>query len=227
MDQIVELQDSCPQKDQACPVIDELRRLKEECKRLQELSQIDTLTGFFNFRFLLNALEREMERTRRTGLPTGLVMLDLDHFKRINDDYGHQSGNRALQWCCKIWRENLRRIDLPCRFGGEEFAVILPGNRLPQVVRAAERLRVVLTDSPVKLDGNLISLTASFGADAFGGREKLSAEAFIKRTDQFLLEAKAQGRDRVCYDETKVAVAPTEVTGEEREALFTKRGSTR
>lgn len=223
MDQLIDLQEKCPSTKLECPVFDEVRRLREECKRLQELTQVDTLTGLFNFRYLMMALEGEMERTRRTGLSTGLIMSDLDHFKRINDTHGHECGNKALQWIGKIWHEKLRRIDMACRYGGEEFVVILPGTRLPQAIRAAERLRFALENSPVKLNGKLVRLTASFGVDAYIGRKKLTVETFIKQTDHFLLESKARGRNRVCYDENKITVAMEGLTHDEREALFAAR----
>ena len=223
MDQLLDLLERCPLESQECPVFDEVRRLREKCKQLQEITQIDTLTDLFNFRYLLTALEGEMERTRRTGLTTGLIMSDLDHFKRINDIHGHECGNKALQWLSSIWRENLRRIDMACRYGGEEFVVILPGTRLPQAISAAERLRLALANSPVKLNGKLVTLTASFGVDAYRGRKRLSVEAFIKRADRFLLKAKAKGRNLVCYDEDKITIAMEGLTHEEREALFATR----
>jgi len=223
LDQLLDLQEKCPSNNQECQVFDEVRRLREECERLQELTQADTLTGLFNFRYLMMALEGEMERTRRTGLSTGLIMSDLDHFKRINDTHGHECGNKALQWIGKIWQEKLRRIDMACRYGGEEFVVILPGTRLPQAIRAAERLRFALENSPVKLNGKLVRLTASFGVDAYRGRKKLTVETFIKQTDHFLLEAKARGRNRVYYDENKITAAMEGLTLDEREALFATR----
>lgn len=225
MDQFRELQESCPLKNRECPVIDELRRLKEECERLQELSQTDVLTGYFNFRYLISALEGEMERTRRTGLSTSLIIIDLDHFKRINDTYGHEFGNKALKWSTNIWRENIRRIDIACRYGGEEFAIILPGTRLPRAVHVAERLRIALEDSPVELGGELVRLTASFGVDVYRSNENISANAFIERTDRFIFEAKSKGRNCVCFEEKKIAAAPTRVTDEEKEALFKPRRS--
>ena len=223
MDQLLNLPERCPLDSQECPVFDEVLRLREECKQLRELTQIDTLTGLFNLRYLLKALEGEMERTRRTGLTTGLIMSDLDHFKRINDIHGHECGNKALQWLSSIWRENLRRIDMACRYGGEEFVIILPGTRLPQAIHAAERLRLALENSPIKLNGKRVRLTASFGVDSYRGRKKLSVEKFIKRADRFLLEAKTKGRNRVCYDEDKITVAMEGLTHEEREALFATR----
>jgi diguanylate cyclase (GGDEF)-like protein len=208
---------------QECPVAAEVERLRSECEVLTQQSQTDPLTGLFNFRYLMTALEREMERTRRTGLPIGLIMVDLDHFKKVNDTYGHQAGNEALQWASNVWRNNLRRIDIPCRYGGEEFAIVLPGVRLSQALVAAERLRSVLANTPAVIDGRDISLTASFGVEVFSAKDNLSAHDLIKRADDFLREAKAKGRNRVCYEEDKVTSVPTEVTKEERAALFIGR----
>jgi diguanylate cyclase (GGDEF)-like protein len=216
----LQLRDECPLKEQVCPLVDRLQRLEEECARLQELTHIDELTGFFNYRYLLEALESELERTRRTGIPTGLIMIDLDNFKRLNDDYGHEAGNKALQWSSSLWRSNIRRIDMPCRYGGEEFSIILPGSRLTQAARAAERLRTALVGAPLQLNEEVVNLTASFGVDAYEEKENLSVEEFIKRTDQYLLEAKSKGRNRVCFDESKVRVVSTEVMADERKALI-------
>lgn len=216
----IEPENGCPLKTEGCPLIDEVRRLKEACKRLQILSQVDSLTELFNFGYLLDALDKEMERTRRTSLSTSLIMLDLDHFKHINDSLGHEAGNIALKWSSNILRNNLRRIDIPCRYGGEEFAVILPGTSLSQAVLGAERLRNGLANLPVEIDNKTVRLTASFGVDAYDGREDITAEEFIERTDHFLLDAKAKGRNRVCYDESKVSVKTTEVSSEERESLL-------
>ncbi len=213
----------CPYTNNGCPAVSEIVRLKRECERLRELSQHDPLTGLFNFHYLMNTLEIEMERTRRTGLATGLIMIDLDHFKSINDTFGHEEGNKALKWFSHILRDNVRRIDIPCRYGGEEFAIILPGIRLSQAVQAAERLRVGLGDSPIQLVGKTINISASFGVDTYAGREALSSEAFIKRTDLFLLQAKSKGRNRVCYDREKVTIVPTEVTTDEKDLLFSLR----
>jgi diguanylate cyclase (GGDEF)-like protein len=213
---------TCPLGEGQCPVQKELERLRSECKRLQELSRTDPLTGFFNFRHLQTMLSTEMERTRRSGLPTGLLMIDLDHFKGVNDSYGHETGNKVLVWISRTIQQRLRRIDIPCRFGGEEFAVILPVTRLPQAVHAAERLRVSLEKNPATVDQLSLRVTASFGVDVYRGRTRLSPDAFIERADRFLLEAKAQGRNRVCFDREKVRTLSTEVTFEERRALFGK-----
>jgi len=210
----------CPLNVQDCPVDRELRRLREEIDRLQELVRTDALTGYYNLRYFREALAVEMERTRRTGRSTSLIMIDLDRFKRINDLYGHEVGNRALRFTCTLWRENLRKIDIACRYGGEEFAVILPGTRLAQAISAAERLRSSLEARRPNLNGQRIRLTASFGVDVYRGRTDLNVEDFLERTDRLLLEAKAKGRNRVIYDPDRAKDMPTEVTGEERRALW-------
>ncbi|MFH1487447.1 MAG: diguanylate cyclase [Pseudomonadota bacterium] len=220
MDRRSESENQCPLKIKECPIEEELSRLREECQKLRELSQVDTLTGFFNYRFLLAALEKEMERSRRMGLCTGLVMIDLDGFKRVNDDFGHESGNRALEWCAGIWRETMRRIDIPCRYGGEEFVFILPGTRLRQSVQVAERLRFSLENSPLELEGRTVRLTASFGVDVYEGRDDLTVKEFIAKADRYLLESKEGGRNMVSYDKSQMIVTPTEITDQERDALY-------
>jgi diguanylate cyclase (GGDEF)-like protein len=203
-----------------CPVLLEVQALRDECSRLTELSITDPLTGYFNYRHMLQALDQEMERSRRTGLPTGLIMVDLDRFKDVNDTYGHMVGDAALQWACKLWRENIRRIDIPCRYGGEEFAVILPGTDLPQATLLAERLRKVLADSPLQMDDITLELTASFGVSAFRGQTAATPQRVLDCADHMLIRAKAQGRNRVCSDLQPRRRSPTEVTSGERAALF-------
>jgi len=217
-----ELRESCPVDEPGCPVLEEVNRLRQECKRLQELSDQDSLTSLFNFRYLMAALSREMERTRRSGLPTGLLIFDLDHFKQVNDTFGHEAGNKVLKRVSKVTLLNIRRIDIPCRFGGEEFVVILPATRLTHAVHAAERLRKSLEENPVGMDDKVIPFTASFGVDVYSGRNRLSSNQFLKRTDHFLMDAKKNGRNRVLFDSEKARVIPTEVTDEERSALYGK-----
>ncbi len=190
---------------------------------MRDLVSVDELTGLFNFRFLKSALDGEMERTRRTGLPTGLIMVDLDHFKQVNDTYGHENGNLALQSAARVWKTHLRKIDIPCRYGGEEFVIILPNTKIHDAIKAAERLRVALAADFIELNTESVRLTASFGVDAFYEGEDLTVEAFIHRTDRYVLDAKQEGRNRVCYDRRKVARPVTEVTAAERASLFTKR----
>jgi diguanylate cyclase (GGDEF)-like protein len=211
--------EQCPFNEEPCPLREELDRLREEVRRLDQLSQTDPLTGVYNVRYFMSALEGEMERTRRTGMATSLVFIDLDHFKRVNDIYGHEAGNEALKWTSGIWKKLLRQIDVLCRYGGEEFAAILPGTRLNQAIVAAERLRVGLQNSPVVLKDAKVTLTASFGVDVYMGTESMTVRGFITRADRFLLQAKGQGRNCVVFDKERVSGVSTEVSVEEREKL--------
>ncbi len=213
-----DLEQLCPKKITDCAVIEKAVELEKECQKLRELSQIDTLTGLYNFGFLVSTLEMEMERTRRSGLSTGLIMMDLDYFKNLNDTYGHETGNEALKWISEIMKKTIRKIDIPCRYGGEEFAIILPGIRLPQAIRAAERLRKDFAENPITINDKSIKITASFGVDAFTFNENLTGNEFIQRTDSYLLQAKELGRNMVCSIKTK-GQEKTEITPEERAAL--------
>jgi len=217
----------CPEGKRDCRFLKRLQILEGECKRLKEMSRTDELTGFFNFRHLMEALNSEMERTRRTGLPTGLIMIDLDYFKKINDRMGHEKGNEALKWASGLFRDNIRRIDIPCRYGGEEFTIILPGTPLNGALNVAERLRHKLSadPSPISSHNDPMIITASFGVDVYMGRRDKNATDFIRQTDELLLEAKENGRNRTCYNEQKKKVMQAEVTKDERELLGIKNRS--
>jgi diguanylate cyclase (GGDEF)-like protein len=215
---------ACPLEGETCPLQDELDRLRKECQRLSGLVERDALTGLHNYDYLLKAVGREMERSRRTGIPTGLIMIDLDHFKSVNDVYGHETGNRALRHVSAVWAGQTRQIDIVCRYGGEEFAIILPGTRLHRAIRTAERLRQVLETSPLDMNGRRIELTASFGVDVFRHRDPHTPEQLIEQVDRFLLEAKSGGRNRVCHPELAGEEMRTALGPDERKALFGQDG---
>lgn len=210
----------CPAGMEGCPVLSEFLSLQEECRRLRELAQTDPLTGLYNRRYLIKSLDQEMERTRRTGLPTSLIMLDLDHFKSLNDTYGHQFGDTVLCRVARILKENVRKLDIPCRYGGEEFALVLPGTRLPQALRLAVRLKEILAQSWEDPQGRSAQLTASFGVDNFLGREIMTPEAFLQRTDRWLLVAKAGGRNTICYPDSPQSIPEVGLTPEERRTFL-------
>lgn len=211
---------ACPAGIDGCPLLSEFLSLQEECRRLQELAQTDALTGLYNRRYLMQCLDQEMERTRRTGLPTSLIMLDLDYFKRFNDTHGHQFGDMVLQRVALIFKENMRKLDIPCRYGGDEFALLLPGTRLPQAVRLAERLQDTLARSQEEHKGLSEQVTASFGVDTFIGREDLTPEAFLHHADRWLFMAKARGRNMVCHPDFTKAALEVGLTPEERRAFL-------
>jgi len=211
---------ACPAGRADCPLRSEFLRLQEECRRLQKLSQTDPLTGLSNRRHLMACLDLEMERTRRTGLPTSLIMMDLDHFKRLNDTYGHQFGDAALRRVALILKDNVRKLDVCCRYGGEEFALVLPGTRQPQAVRLAHRLKDALARSWQEPRGQTGRLTASFGVATFTGHQDLTPEDFLRQADRWLFLAKAQGRDTVCHRGCFEGDPGIGLTPEEYRALF-------
>lgn len=189
----------CLAGDDKCRNLPELKRLREEIKQLAALVRTDELTRLFNFRYFNQALSLEMERTRRSAQPTCLIMLDMDHFKSINDVYGHEVGNIVLKHVSSLILKTVRRLDIPCRYGGEEFTIILPATTLRQGVRFANRLRLIVESSPMKTSDALLSMEASFGVDVYTG-DQLTEKEFIEKVDSFLYLAKQEGRNRVCHN---------------------------
>lgn len=209
----------CPKVKQ-CSLMEEVALLREQCRKLEELSFVDALTGLYNFRYMQRALEIEMERTRRTKFPTGLIVIDLDHFRNVNTLYGHECGNAVLVHFGKILKEGIRVIDIPCRYGGEEFALILPGASIFQSVRIAERIRETTRRNPAVFSAKTVRITASFGAAVFRSTDESTVGAFLNRADRLLYEAKDLGRDRICAEEPLPVPTPDEVTASEKAALF-------
>ncbi len=189
----------CPAGDDKCTNLPEVQRLQDEIKRLAALVRTDALTGLYSFRYFYQALSLEMERTRRSGQPTCLIMLDLDHFKDVNDAYGHEVGNIVLSHISNLISQSVRRLDIPCRYGGEEFTIILPDTTLEQGIRFANRLRLIIENSPVKTSDALLGIEASFGVDVFIKGEELLEKEFLEKVDSFLYLAKQEGRNKVCH----------------------------
>ncbi len=171
--------------------------LREQNQRLEELSNTDPLTQLANRRFLMKTLDREFQRSVRNNDPLSMVMADIDHFKRINDTYGHQQGDVVLKAVSEALLDELREYDLAARFGGEEFALILPGTELPQATAAAERIRKRV--SRLKFEGALkpLVLTISLGV-ATGPRKDVTVfDDLVRLSDDALYAAKREGRNRV------------------------------
>ncbi|MFZ0927630.1 MAG: GGDEF domain-containing protein [Syntrophobacteraceae bacterium] len=207
-----------------CSLVEEIELLRERCRQLEELSFVDALTGLYNFRYMQRSLEIEMERTRRTQLPTGLVMIDLDHFKNVNTLYGHECGNVVLAQFGKVLKESVRVMDVPCRYGGEEFALILPGAALRESIAIAERLREIARSNPVSFGTETVRITASFGVAVFRYTDECTVGEFLNRADRLLYEAKNSGRDRLCAEEPPPVSMLDEVTADEKAALFSSMG---
>lgn len=192
--------DPCPAGDDNCPNLTEVEKLQEEVKQLAALVRTDELTRLYNFRYFNQALSLEMERTRRSGQPTCLIMIDLDHFKAVNDVHGHEVGNVVLGHIAELIRKTIRRLDIPCRYGGEEFTIILPDTTLRQGVRFANRLRLIVENSSVKSDDLRLGIEASFGVDVYQRGDQLTEKEFVEKVDGFLYLAKQEGRNRVCHE---------------------------
>ncbi len=166
-------------------------------KQLRDMSIRDPLTGLFNRRFMEETLTKEWHRAVREKRPLGLIMLDLDHFKRFNDTYGHLAGDNLLRYFGKFLQKNIRASDTPCRYGGEEFLIIMPGANLEVATKRANFLREAYSKELVPLNGNYIEgLTVSGGVAAYPESAK-NIQEIIRLVDEALYEAKKSGRNRI------------------------------
>ena len=211
------LSEECPVHGDTCPFADKLEVLQQEIKQLNTQVRIDELTGLYNYRHFLQSIDLEMERSRRSGHPVSLVIMDLDHFKSFNDRWGHEAGNQALVHIARILRNSLRRLDIPCRYGGEEFAIILPGTPLHAAIKLADRLRLRIAESVLHLDNQALTVTASFGVDCMKSTERIDVPGFVARADHWLYEAKKVGRNSVRHAPDR---PETHVSKDERDLLL-------
>ena len=181
-------------------------------KQLERESQTDPLTGTRNRRYFTPLLEMEVTRAHRQHQPLSLLVLDIDHFKAVNDTHGHACGDRVIQACADLCRRDLRAIDVVARLGGEEFAVLLPGTDLPQATAVAQRIRAAIRSTAMADDaGAPVRISVSIGVAEYGGGTG-SGSDFLKRADDQLYRAKREGRDRVCAEatpQTPAADAPS------------------
>jgi diguanylate cyclase (GGDEF)-like protein len=184
---------------------------------LVELSSRDALTGLANRRAFELALAREIDRVARSGEPALLLALDIDHFKRVNDNWGHNAGDQVIKAVAHALIDSVRPMDLVARVGGEEFAIILPNCASAFGETVAERVRRRVERMPVQIGlGQQLSVTVSVGG-AFAPQWVRSTPAlWVERADQQLYRAKTQGRNLVRLEPTAVSV----VSNEERRLLF-------
>jgi diguanylate cyclase (GGDEF)-like protein len=168
-------------------------------EEIYRLTTIDGLTQAFNKRYFLETLERELNRALRYGRQLSLLMLDIDHFKKINDTHGHLAGDYVLRELGGLIAHNLRREDIFSRYGGEEFAIILPEIDTQGAALVAEKLRKLIESHGFNFANETIPVTMSFGIRAAAGEdEALTVARFIAEADAKLYEAKQKGRNRVC-----------------------------
>ncbi|MEW6570403.1 MAG: diguanylate cyclase [Nitrospirota bacterium] len=166
-------------------------------ERLQHLSHTDDLTGLLNRRALLERLEEEANRAKRYGSALALIICDIDYFKKINDTYGHDTGDKALQIISSLIKESLRNSDIMGRYGGDEFFLILPETSIEGAMEMAERIRLIVRDYRLRLDRNMsVKTTVSLGIAEFDP-DKENIKDFVKRADNALYLAKDKGRNRV------------------------------
>ena len=174
------------------------QELRQSEKRYKELSITDDLTKLYNSRHFYITLQLEMERSNRYHRPLALLMIDIDDFKEFNDTYGHLTGDRVLAKTGEVIRSALREADTGYRYGGEEFAIILPETVGPGAVEVAERIRKELAAMPLSLEAKHNRfITASMGVTELQPEDKLSG--FTRRADKNLYAAKTEGKNRVLF----------------------------
>uniref|UniRef100_UPI0035AE8E56 sensor domain-containing diguanylate cyclase n=1 Tax=Chitinimonas sp. TaxID=1934313 RepID=UPI0035AE8E56 len=171
---------------------------------MRRLATTDALTGIPNRRQFISALGQEARRSRRNGRPLSVIMADIDHFKRVNDTFGHAAGDLVLTRVARLLQGNKRSADIVGRLGGEEFAVLLPETEVAQAAEVADRLRVLIANEQILFDGAPIPVTISFGCAAIapiqeGLSEPASIEAVLQAADRALYQAKNAGRNRTAW----------------------------
>ena len=166
--------------------------------KVLQYATLDALTNLNNRRQFEVRLKQEIATTKRQKNPLCAMMVDIDFFKKVNDTYGHASGDAVLRTVASIIKEHLRESDIPSRYGGEEFAVLLPYTHIEEAKIVGERLRKAVETTPIPIDKKNINVTISMGLAEFDVKE--SGEELFKRADSALYEAKEGGRNRVCVD---------------------------
>jgi diguanylate cyclase (GGDEF)-like protein len=186
---------------------------------LCDLSIHDGLTGLVNATFFYAVLGREIDRSLRTGRTCGLMVMDIDHFKQINDTYGHSMGDKVLQSVAAQMKRSLRSMDTAARIGGEEFAVILPECTPEDAIHAATRIHSFLNPLTLMMEQNTLRLTTSVGLVWTNPNVSVSSAALLSEADHEMYRAKRAGRGRLCYKHPD----STLVSQQERTALMTLR----
>jgi diguanylate cyclase (GGDEF)-like protein len=183
-------------------------KLQETKRELEEISVRDGLTRLFNRRYLEDCLYHEFDRVRRYGGQLSVIILDIDHFKYINDSYGHPAGDAVLIHLASVLKDNLRASDIAGRYGGEEFAILLPNTDPPGAARLTERIRAHIAAEPPHHDAMTVPFSVSIGIAGLTD-QVADPEALIKNADLALYYAKENGRDRaIRHDQMDPADLP-------------------
>jgi diguanylate cyclase (GGDEF)-like protein len=179
-----------------------MQALREAQSKLVEMAVMDALTGLLNRRAGLERVEEELSRQHRTGGPVACLLMDIDHFKKINDTFGHLAGDEVLAQIGRILAGATRKHDIASRYGGEEFLLLLPDTELPAALNTAEKIRAMTAGLPFVFAGRELNVTTSVGVTMMKQHENI--ESLIARADQALYQAKSEGRNRVCCLETPI-----------------------
>lgn len=174
----------------------QIQQAKADQEKLERLANLDSLTGLYNRRVILHRLNERIKYVRRYGEELSLIMLDIDHFKKVNDQYGHLIGDGVLEEIAVLVQRNIRGTDVVGRYGGEEFIIILLKTGLSSAVDVAERVRKAIEAVEMKdSEGNVFSVTVSGGVSSYKRAE--DERSLISRADDALYRAKENGRNRV------------------------------
>jgi len=193
-----------------------LVQLEKENRHLKSLSVTDELTGLYNKRFFNRQLKVEIARTQRTGEPFCLIFIDLDNFKIVNDTLGHPKGDEFLTRTCRQINSKIRPTDFACRFGGDEFAIILPSTSLRDGITIAERWHKLFLQVATEL---CLPVSSSIGLDEFGASSKLNAQEFLHQVDQLLYQAKKTGKGKIVHPNIEESDSKA-VTWAEKDILY-------
>ncbi len=181
-------------------------------EKIQRIAVLDSLTGVFNRRFGTERLNEEYARAQRQHTPLSIIMADIDHFKSINDRYGHLVGDRAIKTVVQVIKSLLREGDVLIRYGGEEFMVLLPGASVDDTVEIAERIRLKVAETPLHVGESVLQITISQGVAGIPEIEVSSPTALVQRADEALYRAKENGRN--CVMDARLVSTPSPGSGE-------------
>jgi diguanylate cyclase (GGDEF)-like protein len=212
----------CPVAEAECRWLDEIAKLRLRVSELTELVSTDALTGLYNFQHFKSLLQVEMDRAKRSGIPTTLVMIDLDHFNQVNHKYGYEAGNLALSHVAAIIKNEVRTTDCACRYAGGEFAIVFPQTHLNLALKVADRIREIIADSPVRYDQGKFNITVSMGASVYMKTSIIGLDTFVDSVDNYLYEAKQSGRNCICHIDYSDLSKVTEIGVDERARLSSK-----
>ncbi|WP_428863573.1 GGDEF domain-containing protein [Clostridium sediminicola] len=168
------------------------KNVKERTKELRELAVSDSLTKLYNHNTSFELLEKEIGKIKDTREPLSIMMLDLDYFKKVNDNYGHQAGDEVLWTVAQAIKSNIRTMDIAGRYGGEEFLIILPNTDIHAAVLVSEKVKLII--SQIIFDYKGLNITCSLGTCTWKNE---SAVEFVSKADKLLYKAKTNGRNRV------------------------------